>query len=398
MSRIGILRKAKDRKCSIRLNQPGSAECTYDMSQPYAERIDKWSTGILVERFNWRASALLNQGGTPGQIWDPIWSGHILTIDEDRVANKMKIGAVGWMKRLSKRGYREDKTWVNIDDALIIRDMLNSINGNPAGPSYEWTSGTTSYLAPDGYTVRWPANSSPNTSCWIKWGGTQPNEGQGGATAYVAAAGRNFKVIRTQEVLQSMDQLVNLENGCDLYLDPLTRQLTAHRRYRRDRTAVTVTHNWGQKNVAAFGRNIDGDREVNYMLAEGDAASVPAYAHDLDRIDEIGLLEEFVTLSGVTGGGDPGGTGPNPVLLAFAGAEIIVRSDGVITYAVTPFTYSPDGPVPEPIVDYRVGDAITARAYHEKRGNIDNQVRVFGMDFTAGDNDEEILGALQLAP
>lgn len=397
MSRIGILRKAKNRKLSLKLDLPGSSNFSYPMNGLYAENIDKYSTGVLAERFNWRATLAMNAANIPGQVWDPIWSGYVLTLDEDGPNNTMDVGCVGWMQRLNKRLFRKDLNWAATDDALIIRDMIQSINGDPGGPSYEFIAGTNSFVANDGYTVMWPIGASPNTSCFVKWGGTLPNEGAGGATGYAAGTGRNFKVTKYQDFTTPFTQLIAMENGCDVRVDDLTRQLFVYRRYRRDVSAsVKVAFQAGPRNVSAFKRTIDGEREVNYFLAEGDAASIPGYAHDTSRILKVGLIEEVQTLSGVTGAG-PGGTA-NPVLLAYAGAEILVRSNGVITYTVAPFNYTPDGSVPEPIVDYRVGDNITAHAYHPPRWDFETQARVFGMEFTYDDNDNELLSQLELTP
>ena len=58
-----------------------------------------------------------------------------------------------------------------MDDGAIIQDLLAEVNLNPSpgdGP----------------YPVPIPAGSNPNTPTWMTWGGTQPNEGVGGATAY----------------------------------------------------------------------------------------------------------------------------------------------------------------------------------------------------------------------
>jgi hypothetical protein len=389
MSRIGILSDASGRKLDLLADKPGKADWSYPMNGKYAPVIEKYKTGVLAERFNWRASLAYQAAGYKGEIWDKIWSGYVLSINEDWTNNKMTISCPGWMQRLYKRFIRVDMNWVNIDDALIIRDLLQRLNGDPAGPSYEIAAGTLSYVAGDGYTVRWPDGSVPNTSTWIKWGGTLPNEGAGGATAYTTAM-RNFKYTKYQPVGPVIDQIVNIENGCDVVLDPATRALTCHRRYRRVKDNVIIGFQWGPQNAAQFGRTLDGEQEVNYFLALGDAGTTPGYKDDIARIDQVGLIEEMSQLSGVN---------DNAVLLAYAGAEIIVRKSGLITYGITPFGYTSDNSVPEPLVDYRVGDQIRVTAQHAQRGSIINQaVRVFGMSIGIDDSGNEQLGQLQIAP
>jgi len=389
LSRIGELRQASGRKLNVLANKPGSSDFTYPMDAHYAATIEKYKTGIIAERFNWRATRTWQAGGNHGEIWDAIWSGYVRTINENWTDNKMVISCLGWMERLQKRYVRTDMLWSTTDDSLIIRDLVQKLNGDPAGPSFEMNTGVSSYTAPDGYSVRWPAGSLPNTSTWVKWGGTLPNEGVGGATSYVAAP-RNFKVAKYQYVGPIIDQIVNIENGCDISLDPKTRVLTCHRRYRRVMDNVIVGFNWGPRNAAAFNRDLDGEREVNYLLAQGDAATTPAFKDDVTRIDQIGLIEEVEQISGIN---------DNAVLLAYAGAEVLVRANGLVTYGVTPFGYTSINSSPEPFVDYRVGDQIRVTAKLPPRGNITNQaVRVFGMSVDIDDSGNEKLGQLQIAP
>lgn len=398
MHRIGELRLAKDRKVDVLLDKPGSASFVYPMNAKYAEQIAPYQTGILAERYNWRATRAWRQLGNKGNIWDPIWSGYVMPIDENWTDNKMTIGCVGWMQRLGKRITRRELQWNDQDDAAIIRDLLQEVNGfAPGSGTYEWSSGTTTRVMADGYTIRWPADSVPNTSTWMKWGGTMPNEGEDGDTAYVSltsiAAGRDHKVARFSYVMPEIEKMVNLENGCDWHLDPLTRLLTCHRRYRRIRDKVVVGFQWGPRNVAQFSRGIDAEQKLNYMRATGEGNVQPAHDWDQDDMELIGPIEEVVQLGGVR---------KTETLLAYAGAEILVRKDGHITYGITPFTYNPDSTgSPEPFVDYREGDQISVVAVHPPRGNIigpNNKVRVFGLSVSIDDEDNEKLGALQLAP
>ena len=49
----------------------------------------------------------------------------------------------------------------------------------------------------------------------------------------------------------------------------------------------------------AFGRNIETDSQINYIVVTGAAGTTPQYAHDQAQQSEIGLLEENVVLSDV---------------------------------------------------------------------------------------------------
>lgn len=391
MSRVGELSKASGRKLSIFLNKPGSADFTYPMDADNAEIIAPFKTGIVAERFNWRATLARNLSGLPGDVWDAIWSGYVLPINEAITDNKMTVSCVGWRQRLDRRILRADYLADDLDDGVIIGDLIQRANGDPTGSApFAWRAGVNSYVAPDGYTIRWPAGSSPNNPTWLQWGGVAPNEGVGGATAYVNAL-RDYKKDKYQPILPMINDLINLENGCDINVDPITRTVTAHRRYRRVRDDVIVALGWGPNNINQMERQIDADLQVNYVLAQGAAGTIAQYADNITSMNEIGPIEEVVQLGDVHNA---------TVLLVYAGAEILVRSGGHVTYGVTPFPYTPNGVgVPEPFVDYREGDQIRVTAKQPPRVDIRNEaVRVFGFSVDIDENDNEKIGQLQLSP
>jgi len=396
MTRITELGRAKSRNVSVKNNISGKADWTYPLRDEFSPDIVPFQTGVLAERFNWRATVARNASNLPGEIWDPIWSGYNLTINEDITGDTMTINTVGWLQRLDKRITHAAFTWSNIDDALIIRDLLRHAYGAdiPAwaanSANDEWNSGVTSYVTADGITLHWPTGMDPNVPTYMKWGGTQPNEGVGGATAYVPQI-RSTTVGKYVNILPEIDRIISLENGCDIYVHPVTRELTAHRRYRRDRDEVDIALNWGPKNISQLSRGIEGDRAVNYFLAQGDASVFGQYKDDVASMQAVGPLEEVASLSSVKNVN---------VLLAYAGAEVLVRKNGVVTYGVTPFTYTSENSVPEPFVDYRQGDQIYISAVYEPRNSIFRQAaRVFGMNVSIDDNSgNERLGQLVLAP
>lgn len=371
MSHIGELSQARGKKLDIVLNKPGSASFSYPMDAPYAELIQPYKVGIKAMRWNRDASAAAGHA-----VWDTFWSGYVLPIDESATNNSMNVSCVGWQQRLGKRMLRRQKIYNNQDDGAIVQDLLAEMNLT---------------AAPDGYTVPIVAGSNPNTPTWLTWGGTQPNEGAGGATAYVPAT-RNKTMPIYANTLTQIDELVNIENGGDLICDPLTRAITWHRKYRRVKDNVVLGFKWGPHNVSDFGRNIEADAQVNYVVCTGAPGVTPQYAHNVAQQADIGLIEESLAVSDMRDVG---------MLLAYAGAEIIVRAGGHITYAVTPFSVKPDrqGNVPEPFVDYRPGDQVRLTAIHPPRVDIRGQaIRVFGMSITIDEQGLARLGALQVAP
>ena len=197
---------------------------------------------------------------------------------------------------------------------------------------------------------------------------------------------------KSTTVLNVIDELCNVENGGDIVVDPLTRAVTWHRRYRRVKDDVVFGFQWGPANARTFDRNIETDSQINYIIVNGAPGTTPQYAHDQAQQSEIGLLEESVTLSDVR---------DNNILLTYAGGEQIIRGNGHITYSVQPFPlpYDRPGNVPEAFLDYRVGDQLRLTAVHPPRVNIRGQaIRLFGVSIDISDDGVATLGPLQVAP
>jgi hypothetical protein len=378
LSHIGELSQARSKHLEVVLGKPGAASFTYPMDADYAESVQAYKSGIKAMRWNRKATEAAGH-----DVWDCHWSGYVLPIDETVDQNRMTVSCVGWQQRLAKRFVRRDKIYAAADDGAIVQDLLAEVN-------------LTTTPAPDSYPVPVPAGSTPNTPTWLSWGGVQPNEGAGGATAYVdlttIGAGRNKTVQKYTYVGSAIDELMGIEYGGDLVVDPLTRSVTWHRKYRRIRDDVVIGFQWGPQNARAFSRNLEADSQVNYLVASGAPGTTPQYAHDATQQSQIGLIEESVVLSDVK---------DNSVLLAYAGGEILIRNNGLITYTIQPFPLPYDRPsnVPEAFLDYRVGDQIRITAVHPPRVGIRNQaVRLFGMTIDINDDGVGTLGPLQVAP
>jgi hypothetical protein len=205
-------------------------------------------------------------------------------------------------------------------------------------------------------------------------------------------APRNKTVQKYTYVGATIEELQGIENGGDIVVNPLTREVTWHRKYRRVRDDVVLGFQWGPRNVRAFGRNLESDSQVNYLVTSGAPGTTPQYAHDTTQQSTIGLLEESVVLADVK---------DNNVLLAYSGGEILIRNNGLITYTVQPFPLPYDRPsnVPEAFLDFRVGDQVRLTAVHPPRVGIRGQaVRIFGMSVDIDDNGVAALGPLQVAP
>lgn len=390
LSKIGDLRNASSRSVAIALNNPGSASYQISMRDRLAEFIEPYETGIIARRFNYRASVAAGRA-----IWDDIWSGYTYgPVAEDWTNERMTIQCVGWLNRLEHRMLRRDLNFVYVpgadppttatatDDADIIYALVDEMNLT---------------TAPDGYAIPIVVGSDPAYPLWFGKGSKLPNEGAGGATPYVPAMrGKNYQKY-TKNILAQVQELINTENGCDIDLDPISRLLNIHRKKMVDRPGLLFGWNRLPRNVMLAGREIDPSVDVNYMLATGKPGTTPKFAHDTTRQAEIGILEDVANLSDVT---EPANqTGGGSVLGTYAGAELLARTGGRQTFQIQPIPYSPGGPVPEPFVDYTVGDRLRYNAYVPPRVDIRRMpVRVFGFNVNIDDEDNEKLQALTLSP
>jgi hypothetical protein len=407
LSIIGELRQARQKQLQLVLNKGGQFSYRFPMTDDLAASIVDYSTGVRLFRYNWRASSVevvesaiypedsLYPSDTlyPSadyqrkiNVWDEVWSGYTMPIQEDLATGWMNVTCVGWQQRPEKRILRRDKTYpykngISTDDGDIMLDLVNEMNLT---------------TAPDGsgYAIPVVAGSSPATPTWIQAGSKLPNEGVGGATAYTPAY-RGMTFSKFQSVLPMMEQLTNIENGCDIYLDPTTRTLDVFRRRERVLNDVHFGLNWGPFNIAQLGRNIDPSSRVNYLAVSGAVGSKPMFQDNLPTQAEVGIIEEYVSLPGVV---DP----PPPaqsIIWSYAAAEVAIRSGARQTFEITPFMYSPGGSVPEPFVDYRLGDTTRFSAVLKPRVSIKGQqARIFGMSVSIEDSGVERLNALTIAP
>ncbi len=381
LSLIGELIDAGGKSLTLAHNTPGSANMDYPMNAELSSYIQPITTCISAEMYDWRATLAMNLAGTPGQVWKWIWSGFVLPIDEDWTGDKMKIGCVGWAQRLAMRQLKRDKTWAVSDDSPIFQDLLAEMN-------------LAAFPDVSAYPVPTVAGSSPATPTWMAWGGAQPNEGPGGATAYVPRSNITVTKTKNQPVLPIFDELTNIENGADWWVHPQTRLLYVYRKRCTQRNIV-VAFKWGPNNLGQFNRNIAADQKANYVLVTG-AQGLSAMADNKPDQAVNGLIESMTSWTDCN---------QQSVLLAEAGAQIMMRANGKITYGITPFYYAgdigqPPTAVPEPWVDYDpIGDEFKLTAISEKRGNIMLQtVRSFGVTVTIDDENNGTLGQLQVAP
>ena len=386
LSAIGELNQARGKSVNVLLNRGGSLAFSYPMKDEIAGYIEPITTCVKAYRMSSKSS-----------LWECIWSGPVWTIEESLQESMMTVNCVGWMEMLNKRLIRMERNYQNLDDGEIIRLLLEHANKL----NFE------DFISPE-YTVTTPpgwANSATPTH--IGWGGTMPNEGIGGVTPYVPQT-RNRSYQRYQAIGPAIQEITEYENGCDIWISPEERRLYVYRKRQRI-TSVVFGFDWGPNNLQQFSRSLDASQVVNFMQATGRPGTTPQYADTRNpaftgwRVGaagaydpnpntqtQYGIFEEVVNLSDVAN---------DTVLSTYAAAEIYVRYRPRIIYSMTPFPFTTGGSIPEPFVDYNIGDQVLLTASMEPRIQIQNQgVRVFGISVSIDEEGNEQLAALQTSP
>jgi len=338
---IGELMSAKSRHLQIALNKPGSASFQMTMHHLLADAIQPITTCIIAYKYNVAR-----------------WSGPVWTIDEDVTSATMTVNAVGWYELLNHRILHDQKSYTSVVGGSIALDLLS----------------TTNAVAATRLTMA--AGNVHDTQT------------------------RSRDYPRWQNIGAAIQELIEIENGFDLIIDPITRVLSTYPSPTlgagtpgptwNDRKNVVFGYGWGPDNVANLQRQTDASQTMNSIYVSGknatygpgtDAASIAAY----------GAFEEQVSLTDVA---------DVNVLTAYGAAEITFRKNPRIIYSITPFPQgSAPERVPDPLVDYNLGDQVYLTAKYPPRIKISNQaVRVFGFDINIDDEGNEKLGALQLSP
>jgi hypothetical protein len=305
---LGELTDARGRSITLELNKPGSLSFNIPMDDDLGQHIQPYLYSVIAYR-----------KGSTGAI--AAWSGYVSTIEEDISNNRMTVNCVGWLQRLEKSIVHKDYNFQAADDAAIIYSLVTRASqpgvANPTTQAgFEWPSGTSTATHFDGASVAWPTGSKPNTPTWIKWGGTLPNEGVGGSTAYLAvtsvtlgSAGRNMNYVKYQNnTLQAIMDLVILENGCDIEIDPLTRAFNVYRKKMRTRDgsnslqpSVIFGYGWGPENIQQISRQIDGSTVVNSLAVTGGEGAGTVIVPDSTSQGLYGLIEESTSISDQSG-------------------------------------------------------------------------------------------------
>lgn len=340
-SDMGLIRDlrpvATNRRMALQFNKAGSFSFQVPIDSAVASELSLWSTGILA----WRNSF-------------PVWSGAVVNIQDDAAAGTTTVSCTGWMDELDHRFVRANEvstlSFVDTIGGEIASSLLTHINAQT-----------------DSDGVLRPLHVSFST-----YSDTQIR-----TRAY--KSGDNYG--------QVLRELIEIENGFDTAIDPITRAMTikAPTNY-TDRIETVFGFGVAPHNLNTVTRSMDGTTLVNrenvttsggVTVSQDDGAAIAAAGV---------MLEEWLTLSDV---------GNAIIAGAYGAAELVYKRFGTITYQIVPRQY---GDMLRPWDDYELGDQVYFNAARG-RLNVQNQgVRVFSLSIDIDDQGNEIVSELGVSP
>jgi hypothetical protein len=318
-------------------NRPGSLSMTLPLDDEIAYSVAKHSTCVIAQRND-----------------DVKWSGSIVTVNRDPAAMTLSLSAIGWLDELNHRQVRPSEEssliFTNVTSGSIVQSLINSVNQQTT------TAGAV----------------SPTHLGFLQSTDTQVRS-------------RSYK--RGQNYGQAVQELVDVENGIDIVVDPVTRAISTFPPTSFvDRQDVIFGYNVEPFNLANAPQNDDGSSTATRVNTVG-SNGIVIPADDATAIASQGImLEEWLSLSDV---------GDSEIIAAYANAELVYRRYGQITYDLRPQTY---GDVPRLYDDFELGDkvylSIDAGALQ-----VDEQaIRVFSATIDVDNRGNETISQIGTAP
>lgn len=204
-----------------------------------------------------------------------------------------------------------------------------------------------------------------------------------------------FRQFKNHDNIQALiNNQVDVENGIDFLIHPTSRLMmtlpgslqVGDSRIKDD---VVFGFNWGPRNIMKFDRESDFSVFRNRFTAQGKYGS----AIQEDLVSQAAyniLMEEHAQLSEVV---------DINTLKTYVAGEVALRATPRRIVSFIPFPWTEDSSVPQPFVDYNVGDRVRLSAVFGKRIKIDNfPVRIFGINVDINDDGNERISSLQVSP
>lgn len=318
-------------------NKPGTFDISVPIMSDAARLIRKRATALVAVR----------NGRT-------VWSGACTRISHSGSSGTTSATFTGWLEEANQRYIRKDE-----EQDLIFTGVAG---GNIVG-----------LLVAE-------MNAQQDTD-----GGVQPTH-LGFRIAFdTQLRTRAYKVGASYGA--SISELVEVEDGIDIYVDPVTRLITTKDPAAYvDRKGVRFGYYAEPYNLSDLQIDDDGTtlfNRVNVTLSNG--LVVPA--DDQQAIQSAGImLEQWLSLSDIS----------NPTTGAeYANGELVYSRYGTTTYTITPEQY---GDMPRLHDDFELGDKVYLSADYGALQVADQAVRIFSAQVDYDQQGNEILSSIGLAP
>lgn len=252
-------------------------------------------------------------------------------------------------------------------------------------PSGAYPSGSNAYPLPV------VSGSNPNTLTWLEPGTYDPTTTITPSGGFVR---KNFKIEQDESFGAAITKLTEQENGpdIDVSLDYSTgkpvRKLNVYVKKGELKNDVYFGFNWGPENIQSFVKNTQTSNIANNLVGRATGVNPVMLATASGSLAKYGVFESVINLNQ---------SAPNAnALQYYTAAEYLFTSEPDVSYSITPFPYTIGSSIPEPFVDYDIGDQVKFRAEKAPRIDVSGSFRVFGINVTISDDGNESVGELQI--
>lgn len=376
MSQIAEL-QVYSKQMQPQLNAPGTAGGWLHLLDPNAPEVVIHQTAIRADRNN-----------------QTVWSGPIFKTNETTAAStgsqsgsdQLSFTAMGWLQVLNQR---------EVHTGAEFQAML----AGPNGIAWQAQNGVYSPLGVDqATTLAYSVAGNPLTTDaaiifdLLDRANIDSPTGITKGNIYGNPVQRNLTLQRFQNVGQQITQLVNVEAGCDIYIDPVTRQMNLYGPGASSSPSISnglgvdrgpQTRFTVPGNCISATRSRDGTLTANRLEAVGQYGVGRADAIESQAIN--GLFEATDSLSDVV---DPN------ILIAYANVEVTLRQYPWTIISVNPrglnWSDADGGSVPRPYDDYTIGDIVYAvinrGSFQAGTSQVPQATRIFGWTLGIDDN------------
>lgn len=328
------------------------------MLEDVAPKIDELSTCLLAYR--------------NGKL---TWSGPVWTVDDSLPDGSTNVACVGWFELFNKR---------------ILKCGPNAPSSMPTTTAIAQTYAGEDQTAIMSDLIVRTLLDSPFLNPNIRVGSVPATSFNGGE--------RNITYQQFQNIGAAILNMANVENGFDFRLDPVTMLFNMYyslvapdvpgmtiRGRGQHRPNTVFGYKWGPANLQKLKRFKDGSKVVNdeYVLGQiGSGSQI-----DPGSVEEYGKFSAQASLSDVVS---------QTILAAYAAAQVAIYSQPQSIYTFDAMPYSTEIDVPQPFVDYDIGDVVGLGSRYG-RVNIPElgssksalPVRIFAFDVEIGEEGQE---------